>query len=191
MKARGFVAALALLVVIGSQSSALAHDRDPSGVVENPLRIGAEGALVVPTGDWGDFAGIGFGALARLDYFVNEHLALTARPGYTHHLSETLQGIDFTYSSILLTGGVRGYVTPEVFLSGETGINLGRFKASANGFSETDSETRVPLLVGGGYTAPSGLTASAHVLVPNLLLQDSGEDTHVGVMVNVGFVTGL
>src|SRR6478735_4476770 len=50
--------------------------------------IGADAAVAIPFGDWGDAVGIGFGALLRGEYNLIPNLNLTGRVGLIYHLSK-------------------------------------------------------------------------------------------------------
>ena len=170
-------------------TGALAQEAEPA---QAKMRLGAEGAFVLPIGDWADASGIGIGVMGRLDYMVTPKLAVTGHPGYIFHLGKEVEGtgIELSTTELLITGGVRYFVTPELSVGAETGFNIWTVKASADGESDSESENRVPLLLGGGYTSPAGLTVSGYLIVPNLLMTEDDEDTQMGVMLTVGYMAG-
>jgi len=158
----------------------------------NPLSIGVEGAVVVPTGDWSDIAGIGLGALARVDYTVSPKLAIAALPGFVAHLVEEQGGsVETSTSELLLLGGARFFPVPAVDLHAFTGLNVWTFRGSVGGDSDSESESRVAFLMGGSYSLPSGLTFGGDLFIPNLIGGREEEDLQVGVLFKVGYTRSL
>lgn len=156
------------------------------------MKVGAEGAVLVPFGDWSDASSIGIGVMGRFDYMVMPKLSVGAHPGYIYGLSKD-QGADISTSTseFLIDAEVRYYITPEISAFADTGINLLSSKISMGDQSDSQSNTRIPLILGAGYTMPKGLTFSAELVIPNLLLTEDGENTLMGVMANVGYLWPL
>src|SRR5512138_2675661 len=74
---------LALVV----SSPVLADEAVPAAPApEQHKTIGLDGGFAMPTGDWGDGAGVGFGALARIEIPFQPKLTFTGRVGYIQHL---------------------------------------------------------------------------------------------------------
>jgi hypothetical protein len=178
---------LASCLLAATASSALAQEAVPA----RPLKVGADLGVVMPLGDWGDFSGIGFGPIARISYAINPKLSIVGRPGYIYHLgkSQDFGGfeVDMSTSEMLLIGGVQYNVSSAIGLSAATGLNIWGIKMSADGQSESTSNTRVPLLLDVVYSMPNGVTVGGGLLIPNLLLTKDGESMEMGVMANVGY----
>ena len=135
--------------------------------------LGVDGGLAMPTGDWGDAAGVGIGALARFEMPLQPKLTLTARAGYLQHLSKEANGADSSTSELPLLGGVRyafsGDEVTQVYGAAELGFIMSRISIDAGGQSMSDSDTNLGMTLGGGYrTGKLDLRA-------NLLFPDVGE----------------
>lgn len=159
------------------------------------LAAGGEFGLVVPTGDWADVTGVGFGLFGRVDYAVAPKIAVTGVAGYAAHLATELDlgfaTVDASTSELVFAGGARFYVVPTVELHALTGLNIWTFKAEAAGESDSESETRVPLILGGAFEAASGLTVGGDLFIPNLFGTEDEEDVQVGILFKVGYLVSL
>jgi hypothetical protein len=151
------------------------------------MTVGAEGAFVLPFGKWSDGSGIGIGVFGRLDYALSSKLAITAHPGYIYHLAKDVNGVDLSTAELLILAGVRFWVTPQIVVFGETGIDMFSLMASAGGQSRSDSNNRIPLNLGAGYAISPALSVNASLLMPNFLLREDGEDNLMGLMASVGY----
>lgn len=155
-------------------------------------KLGVDGALVFPTGDWSDVAGIGIGGLVAGRYHIDPNLALTGRVGYIHHMSKDQLGLDITTSEIPVLAGVKYYFDDMEgpYVAGEFGWVSMRVKMSGEimgqSFDESDSEGRFGMTLGGGYEV-SNVDFRGQLFMPNLLGRDDGEDTQMGLMLNVGY----
>jgi hypothetical protein len=148
--------------------------------------IGIDGGVAVPTGGWGDAAGFGIGALARLELPVQAKLVVTARVGYIHHLaktSETMFGeVSTSTAEIPVFGGVRYLFTPKAYAAGELGLVNFRLSNEAGGMSQTGSDTNLGMTLGAGYRA------GKLDIRGMLLFADVGEvDDSMAVMATVGY----
>jgi opacity protein-like surface antigen len=148
--------------------------------------LGIDGGLALPTGDWGDAAGVGIGALARFEMPLRPKLTLTARAGYLQHLSKENNGADSSSSELPLLGGVRydfsGDDNAQLYGGAELGFIMSRISIDVNGQSMSDSDTNLGMTLGGGYrTGKLDLRA-------NLLFPDVGELGDVmGLMATLGY----
>jgi hypothetical protein len=138
--------------------------------------------------DWADVTGLGIGVFGRVDYAVEPKIAVTGSIGYVAHLSkETDVGIgtvETSTSELSVLGGARFTLAPNVDVHALTGINIWTGKVE----DESNSENRIPLILGGGYALPSGLTLGGDLFIPNLLGNDDGEDVELGLMLKVGYM---
>jgi hypothetical protein len=173
-------AAVAVATGLAAPSVAGAQDEPPPAPPQ--MVLAGELAVITVLGDWAETAGVGFGAMGRVDYALGPKLALSVHPGFIYHFAAN----DITTTEILALGGARFSLVPEFSLFGETGLNV--IRASADGGS--DSAVRVPVNVGVGYLGGGVYTASVSLFVPNVLLREEGESTHMGLMANVGYFIG-
>jgi hypothetical protein len=163
---------------------------------EPKMTIGADGALVLPLGDWADFAGLGFGALARFEYNVSEQLAATARAGYIVHLEKDDR---YRTSELPLLGGIRyafGRLDDGMYLGAEAGLvnftltrpvaaaTVGLVGSSSAGYGEKSSDTKLKFggTVGVGYRSDR-IDGRAGLFVVSL---GDLEET-MGLLVTVGY----
>jgi hypothetical protein len=144
-----------------------------------PKTLGLDGGLALPTGDWGDAAGIGFGALARFEMPLQEKLTLTARAGYIQHLGQEAEGGggDSSTSEIPLLGGVRyafsgapapaGAPVKQLYGAAELGLVIYRVSFDFDGESMSDSDTNLGMTLGAGYRSGK-LDLRAQLLFPDV-----------------------
>ena len=152
---------------------------------QSKITASAEGALVIPTGDWSDISGIGIGAFVRAGMQLQPKLEVTGRLGYVFHLSKDQGGADASTRELMILGGVRYDLGP-VFLDAATGINSWTFEVDSPLVDGSNTETRVPLLV--GAAVPVGkVEVGGSLLIPNLLLREDNEDMMMGIMGMVGY----
>lgn len=170
-------------------------ERAPAPVEEDTadkkMKLGADFALVIPTGDWSDFSGIGLGALLRFEYRVADNVAITARAGYIGHLAaENSTGFGTVSTSTsempLLFPGIKA-IFGGAYVAAE--IGLINFSVSAElddggfgGGESSDSEMKFGLSLGVGYEV-SDVDLRLSLFAPSL--EDFGD--LLGVMVNVGY----
>ncbi len=148
--------------------------------------IGIDGGSVLPTGDWGDSAGLGLGALARMEMPLAPKLTLSARLGYFHHLSKESDGTESSTSEIPLFTGVRyqfsGTEAAQLYGAAELGFVIARISLENNGQSMSDSDTNLGMSLGGGYRK------GKLDLRANLFFPDVGElGDALGLMATVGY----
>jgi hypothetical protein len=149
--------------------------------------IGVDGGVAMPTGGWGDAAGVGIGALARFEMPWRSKLVITARAGYIHHLSKSLEGMfggeaSSSTSEIPLFGGMRYAFTPKVYGAAELGLVMFRLANEAGGMSQSNSDTNLGMTLGAGYRA------GKLDLRGMLLFADIGEvGDSMAVMATVGY----
>jgi hypothetical protein len=69
---RVLIAASMTAVFLGEGHDAIAEDHVDAGAPERIMMIGIDKRIDVPLDDWADFAGVGLGVLARLEYTLPE-----------------------------------------------------------------------------------------------------------------------
>jgi hypothetical protein len=113
---------------------------------DKKMSLGADGAIVLPLGNFGDVAGLGIGALLKFGFSVSEAIMITARAGYIHHLAKDVGGTDFKYAQVpIMVGGK--YMFGDAYGAAE----IGMVRASIDVGAGSASETNLAFGVGGGY----------------------------------------
>ncbi len=114
--------------------------------------VGADGALNIPVGNFGDVTGIGFGALGRYEYPVLPQLNLTARTGIILSVATTRDvfGVpqDYAFHVFPLWGGVRYFVWESAYAALELGLNV---LIAAGDLPSEETAAKLGLNLGGGY----------------------------------------
>ena len=142
-------------------SAALADEAVEPVAITKSKTIGIDGGIAMPTGDWGDAAGFGFGALARLEIPFRPKVTFTARAGFIYHTSKEAAagplggGGDTTTSEIPFFGGARyafsQQATSEIYGAAELGLVMYRVSFDAGGESMSESDTNLGMTLGAGY----------------------------------------
>jgi hypothetical protein len=188
------ICALTLLAL--APTAAFADDAVAPVEITRSKTIGIDGGIAMPTGDWGDAAGFGFGALARLEIPFRPKLTLTARAGYIHHTSKEAEGgfggsADSTTSEIPFFAGARyafsQQATSEIYGAAELGLVMYRVSLDFDGESMSESDTNLGMTLGAGYRTGK-LDIRAGLLFP-----DVGEvGDAMALMATVGYdITAL
>jgi len=167
--------AIALSLVTLATTAAAADDSVTAEAVR-PKTIGIDGGVAMPTGDWGDAAGFGFGALARLEIPFRPKLTLSARAGYIYHTSQETEGGlggsgDSSTSEIPFFAGARyafsQQPTSEIYGAAELGLVMYRVSLDFNGESMSESDTNLGMTLGAGYRTGK-LDIRAGLLFPDV-----------------------
>lgn len=160
---------LAVLLVTTCMTVSTAQAGDKIG-----LKLGVDGAFVLPLSDWGDISGIGLGGMARLSYCIDDAMSVNLRAGYIFHMKKDVGGADASTSELPILFGFR-YVAP-MGLFGEAALGLVNIGAEVDAPAPignySDSEMKFGALVGAGYSM-SGFSISANLFMPSL--EDVGE----------------
>lgn len=161
------------------------------------ITFGADGALVVPFGNWADAAGIGYGGLVALGVFATPNVALTARIGYIKHQytkplvsrdgpDEPYWSFKSTTSEIPVLVGLKIYSEDYqgFYVSGEFGIvnySMATTDTCDDGrqYKDSQSVVRAGATVGLGYEI-SVLHIGASVFFPNIRIPKSDEESEDG-----------
>jgi hypothetical protein len=157
-------------------------DDDESGdavAFDKTKVIGVDGAAVLPVGDWGDGAGIGVGALGRLDIPVLPKLTVTVRAGLVYHMPKDVMGTDVSTMEIPVLGGVRYAFRPNLYGASELGLVWIRTSLDGGGMSQSDSNTELGMSLAGGWRSGK-LDVRAGVYFPEVA-------DAMGMFVTVGY----
>jgi hypothetical protein len=117
---------------------------------DKKMSLGADGAVVLPLGTFGDGAGLGIGALLKFGYSINEAIMATVRAGYIHHLPKDVGGVDLKFAQIPIMLGAK-YMFGSAYGAAEFGFVNGKAKAEIQGTEVSTSSTELAFGVGGGY----------------------------------------
>jgi hypothetical protein len=142
------------------------------------IKYGVDVTVVSPMGDWGDGAGLGVGAMGRLEISIPGPLSLTARAGYIHHLEK--KGISFNMIPMLL-GAKFGFGLPGIGLYAYGEGGMFRVSGSYGGVS-LPSKTELGMTLGVGASV-GPLDARIGMVAPKLTDLLDG----YGIMGTVGY----
>jgi hypothetical protein len=164
----------------GEATPAAAPETTPALATSTAAKgiLGVDGALAIPFGNWGDFVGIGIGALFRAEYNLIPNLNLTGRAGLIYHLPKDNGFGDITFYEVPILAGVKYAFADAFYGAAELGLFWG--KASADGGST--SETNLGFTIGAGYRMNAlDFRAGLHILD----LGEAGDTTQL--VLNVGY----
>lgn len=137
---------------------------------QNRLRFGVDAALAIPMGNWGNVAGLGIGVLGHVEHPIQDKLYMTGRAGFIYHFGESNQVISTSVWEIPILAGVKYFVMPEVFLTGEAGFDVMHVStemksaaAAAIGAQSSHSATKFYFAInlGAGYQINQNLNVRA------------------------------
>jgi hypothetical protein len=156
-----------------------------TGVPAKAFVLGVEKGVVIPIGNSGDFSGFGLGVPGRLEYLLSPRFAVTFNPGLLFRLSFLPEfhgggGANST-SELLLAGGMRYMVTPDLSFHALTGLKLRTLWADTR-----QTGARGVLIVGGRYKLSRVWSIGANLLVSNLLFVEARERVNRGIVLTVG-----
>jgi hypothetical protein len=149
------------------------------------IRIGADGAFVLPVSTWSDAASIGIGVLARGEYVLQPAMHLTGRLGYIYHLSKDVEGVSFGTSELPFLVGAKYYFSGEqggLYGAAELGLVSVTVRGEVMGMSVSASETKFGVTAGAGFEM-GGLDLRGQLFIPSL--GDAGD--FLGIMATVGY----
>ena len=117
---RKFLVALVATLAIPAAAAAEKPNFDRPGT------LGADGALVLPFGDLGEYAGLGIGAMLHYDRPFWKKLSLTARTGYIYFGGQDYDGWETSYSMIpMMVGGKWDLAkVPGLYVGAELGYTV-------------------------------------------------------------------
>lgn len=152
--------------------------------------------VVMPMGDWGDYASLGFGLTLNYEYALNDQFGITGRVGYIHHLAteaEGLSGVDVNTSEIPVLAGVKYEFIPNFFAQAELGLWHVSYNMSKG--TSPDAVNDLGLALGAGYKMDN-LAFGLEYIMPNAFgksdIKVDGtkvgtEDALSGLMVNAAY----
>jgi hypothetical protein len=93
--------------------------------------------------------------MGGLNKMMGPKFAITGRLGFIYHLPKEILGADLSIIEIPIMGGVKLYPGApgpnRPYACGELGLNFMRVSASGPGGSDSDTETELSMILGGGY----------------------------------------
>lgn len=117
---------------------------------ESKIGIGLDVAL--PVGDFSNTADYGIGASLLYQKPITRNLSITGNVGYLRfHGPAVFSNIKYKQGFVPIKAGIRFFLVPHVFATGELGISI----STANGYGSGTSFTYTPGL---GTTFPVGKT---------------------------------
>lgn len=130
------------------------------------LSIG--GNIVLPMGDFGNFAGTGFGASVTGEYPFQNNLVGTATIGYISWGGKDYGFFKYSYSVIPILAGVKYFFQKSFYAYGQLGIQIfsSKFESSTGLFtSGSSSNSEFSIGLGAGYEFNNfDLTAMLNVI---------------------------
>lgn len=163
---------------------------------QSKMAASVQGLLSLPTGDFGDGAGTGFGATGTFIYSINPMLDVTASVGYiTWGSKENIQGFEVSTSDIPIVVGLRYAFGRGQFLpygSAEAGLHVlsSSVKGTVFGFpvDESETETKFGIAPGVGFLYKLNPKTSLDVSAKyNLIFTEGSSTTHFSVSAGVAF----
>ncbi len=117
-------------------------------------KIGFGVDMALPSGDFGDAAGTGFGASARVEKGnIIPGLGFTLTAGYIQFGEEKILGIDYKYSMIPVQVGAKySLIGTGLYGIVEAGVHI----VSIEVLGESESETKFGIAPGVGFSKPIG-----------------------------------
>lgn len=160
--------------VVLATSLAAAQPAPPPAPASRTL--GVDALVGLPTGDYGQFADLAFGALARVELPLRA-FTFTVRSGVVLH---ALDSSDASLLYVPVYAGVRYPITPSgLFLAGELGLTVA-YASVDTGFgnaSDTDTE------LGGSFGL--GVRSGALTFQGGLFIPDLGDALAIGGSVGI------
>ncbi len=111
--------------------------------------------LSIPTGDFADVAGVGFGVSGRIQYAMQRDLGFIGTIGYTWWGSKTVGSVKYSASALQILVGPKYYFQKNFYGLAELGISsvTGTVKGTVQGlpYERSDTESNFMLSLGAGY----------------------------------------
>ncbi|AFH47945.1 Hypothetical protein IALB_0233 [Ignavibacterium album JCM 16511] len=164
---------------------------------QSKMGASVQGGVFLPTGDFGDAAGTGFGATGTFIYELSPMLQLTGSIGYARWGSkENLpSGWEWSFSAIPVQVGLRysfgkGNFLP--YVAAETGLSFLSSKVTVEYFGQTftsdNSESKFGLAPGAGFLYKfNPKTALDVTLKYNMIFTEGSSTTYLGINAGVAF----
>lgn len=155
------------------------------------VRLGVDGALMIPVGNFSDLYGVGLGGLLRLEIEPLPGFAITGRSGYIQHFSKTLSGrlvTDAKLGELPILAGAKFYTDSGLYGTlefGGTWLNPS-VTGTVTGINYTSSAFYVSAAAGAGLAfGPLDLGVRLH----SVDLGHPGDTLQIGVTVGFNFFT--
>ena len=153
--------ALALLILALGTGSAMALDMDARTFY-------IHGIFVLPTGDWGDFAGNGFGGGVGIRVPHDDRLSFRGEVGYILYSAKdfeyTFGSVEYSYNEIPIVALAEYQFNPDSPVYGLAGVGIHRFAVDISPkpeFQFDDSTMEFGLTLGGGFRINEQLSGEA------------------------------
>lgn len=174
------ILAFPALSVLLATSLAAAQPAAPAPAAPAARTFGLDGIVGLPTGDYGQFADLAFGALARVEVPLGA-LTFTGRSGAVFH---SLDSSEASLVYVPIFAGVRYPLTGTgLFLAGELGLTVA-YASVDTGFGDaTDTDTEL----GGSFGL--GVRSGSLTFVGGLFLPDLGDALAIGGSVGFDLTT--
>jgi len=170
-----------------------------SGLVlaQGKMGLSVQGGIAIPTGDFGDAAGMGFGGSTTFMYEVSPMLHITGSIGYTTWgpKEDLPDGFDYSLSTIPVLVGAKYVLGKGNFLpyvSAELGMHFLSSKVKVTIFGQTfessDSEAKFGFAPGAGFFfAFSPKTMLDVNLKYNIITTEGSSTSYLGINAGVAF----
>lgn len=159
---------------------------------EGKMTLGFGGELSLPSGDFGDVAGTGFGGTANFLYHVSDQLAISGTAGYIMWGGKSLDlGFwgkwEYSYSAIPILAGGRYYFSTgdsRLYGSAEVGLYMFSFTLKVPGRETTESESEFVIAPGIGYEMKIGDKLNLDLMGKYIIISDMN---NIGVRVGINY----
>ena len=149
---------------------------------QGKMSVGAGLELGLPTGDWGDFVGVGIGGFGLFQYGINEDILAIGQIGYTSWAKKDNYGSGSDLA--ILVGGkynLSKQVTPGFYGLLQLGIYSTSYKTTIAGYpGVTYGGVTYGAVAGGDVTT----TDSKFVIIPGVGYQFGPIDASVKYVIN-------
>ena len=127
------------------------------------MAVGAGLELALPMGNFGDYAGTGFGLTGQFEYVYSPNISFIGNLGYIKWGSKDFGQYKWSNSAVPIKGGAKYYLDPAkkgLYGAGELGFYFfsSKYEYTQNNvtFRVSDSSTDLSLALFGGYEMPAG-----------------------------------
>ncbi|MBA4311265.1 MAG: hypothetical protein C0417_01405 [Chlorobiaceae bacterium] len=169
---------------------------------EGQMKLGVGVELLLPSGDFGDYAGTGIGGTANFLYQLNNQISLSGTAGYISWGGKSFDvGLgtwDYSYSAIPILVGGRYYFTEgdaRLYGSAEIGMYMFSFTVTTpsydyfgytfQGGETTESSSEFTIAPGIGYEMKIGDNMNLDLTAKYLMISDAN---NLNLRAGVNFV---
>ncbi len=169
---------------------------------EGKMTLGVGAELALPSGDFGDFAGTGFGGTANFLYHMNEQMAISGTVGYISWGGKSLDlgflgKYEYSYSAIPVLAGGRYYFSTgdsRLYGSAEIGMYMFSFTVTVPSYEfygvtfpggeTTESSSEFVIAPGIGYEMKIGDNLYFDITGKYIMISDAN---NIGVRAGISF----